>query len=169
MITFWILVVLIAIVGWVIYQFNAMVGLSNNADAAWAEIDTQLNRRYELVAQLLALAKTAALPEREQLAAARTAGLNAYTPTEKSQTEPPLVAAIQKILDLANSSPALSVNPDFLQIRHTLGDIEEYLRTAVPEYNALAQDSNARTGHALNRLLASLFGIPRRELFQARV
>jgi LemA protein len=168
MITFWIVVALLGIVGWVIYQFNAMVGLSNDADAAWAEIDSQLARRYELVAQLLALAKTATLPEatREQLAAARTAGLSAYTTAEKSRSEPPLVAAIEKVLAVSQTDPHLMANADFLQVQHTLTDIEAYLHTARANYHALAQDINTRSGQSLNRPLASLFGIERRDLFQ---
>ena len=142
------------------------------ADAAWAEIDSQLARRYELVAQLLALAKTAALPDaaaREELAAARTAGLNAFTPAEKSVTEPRLVTAIEKVLATAQTDPHLMANADFLQLQHTLTDIEDYLRTARAEYNNLAQDINRRSGQALNRPLASLVGVEQRTLFQAGV
>jgi len=169
MITIWLIILLLGAVSWLIYQFNTLVGLSNHADAAWAQIDSQLARRYELVTRLLDLVKTspaATGPALEHLAAARTAAMNAYTPAEKSQVEPPLAAGITTVLALAHSLPQLTTNEELLQLQHTLADIEDYLNGARRVYNALVQDLNARSTSVPNRFLASLFGVEPRELYQ---
>jgi len=169
MITIGVILALLGFVGWMVYLFNTLVSLSNHADAAWAQIDSQLARRYELVARLLDLVKTsqaAAGPAQEELAAARAAAMNAYTPAEKSQAEPPLAAGITTVLALAHSLPQLTTNEEFLQLQHTLTDIEDYLQGARREYNALAEDLNARSASFPNSFLASLFGVDSRELYQ---
>lgn len=169
MITIWLLVVLLGLVGWLIYQFNTLVGLSNHVDAAWAEIDAQLARRYELVVRLMDLVKTNApsqTPDLAQLESARTAGMNAYTPGEKSRTEPPLAAVITTALSVARAVPALAANEEFLQLQHTLTDIEDYLRGAFRAYNARAERLNGQASEFPNNFLASLFGVEPRESYQ---
>jgi LemA protein len=148
MITLWLTIVLLGVVGWVIYQFNTLVGLSNDIDEAWAQIDSQFVRRYELVARLLEQVKS------DKLAAARSAAMNAYTPSEKGKTEPALAAEIAAL-------PASDA-----ELTRTLADIADYLRTAGEAYNALVDELNTRAGHFPNNLLASLCGVELRERFQ---
>jgi LemA protein len=156
MITLWLTIVLLGIVGWVIYQFNTLVGLSNDLDAAWAQIDSQFVRRYELVARLLDLTKAQAA--NAPLAAARTAAMKAYTPGEKSKTEPLLTAAIATV--------QWADNEEFSQTKQTLADTENYLRIAGMNYNMLVEDLNTRASRFPNHFLAAIFGVQLREPFQ---
>jgi LemA protein len=167
MITIWIILILLAVVGWLIYLFNTLVGLSNHADAAWAEIDAQLKRRYDLVDQLIALAKAQGVTGTEPLAAARSAAADSYTPTEKGRCEPALAEATQSLLVAAAANSALAGNEEFAQLRRTLEDIENYLHEAGRRYNLVAQELNDQTGAFPNNLAASLFGLESRELFRA--
>jgi LemA protein len=144
----WITIALLGLVGWVIYQFSSLVGLSNDVDEAWAQIDSQFVRRHELVARLLEQVNS------DRLATARTAAMNAYTPSEKSKAEPALAAEIA----------ALPVSD--AEVARTLADIENYLRTAGEAYNTLVDELNARARGFPNGLLASLFGVELRERFQ---
>ena len=141
MIALWTTMALLGVVGWIIYQFNTLVGLSNDIDEAWAQIDLQFVRRYDLAARVLEGSSL------DKLAAAR----NAFTPGEKSKTEPALVAA-------------LTVAPD-AEVRQTLADIEDYLRTAGQNYNEMVDDLNERVSRFPQNLLADLFGVVVREQF----
>jgi LemA protein len=165
----WVVLVLLAFVAWLILIFNRLVSLSNTADAAWADIDAQLKRRYDLVPNLLELAKGYAAHEGatfEKIAAARTAGLDAFTPGEKAQTEPGLAAGLRSVFALAESYPELKANEQFLNLQHTLTDIEDYLQTARRHYNAVVRELNTQAQVFPNNLFASLFGIVPREYFQ---
>jgi LemA protein len=148
MIALWLAIALFGVVGWIIYQFNTLVGLSNDIDEAWAQIDSQFVRRHELVAHLLEQVKS------DKLGAARTAAMNAYTPSEKAKTEPALAAEIAAL-------PAVNA-----ELAHTLADIENYLSTAGKAYNALVDELNASAGKFPNKLLASLFGVASRERYR---
>jgi LemA protein len=163
MITIWIILMLLGVIGWLIYLFNTLVSLSNHADAAWAEIDAQLKRRYDLIGTLIKLVSANGIVATEQLAAACAAGSDAYTPSEKSRTEPPLLTATQTVLDAAAAK--LNANEEFAQLRHTLLDIEDYLRDARRQYNAIAQLLNEQADAFPNNYAASLFGIQTREFF----
>jgi LemA protein len=165
----WLILVLLAAVGWLIYQFNTLVGLSNHAHAVWAQIDTQLARRYELAAKLSESVKAAVpgrIPALEQLAQALAAAANAYTPSEKSRTEPAVAAGIAAALTAAQGNSQLANDEQFRQLQHTFKDISDYLEGARREYNALVAELNARAGAFPNKLLASFFGVQLREPFQ---
>lgn len=165
----WVVLALLAFVVWLIFLFNRLVSLSNLADAAWADIDAQLKRRYDLVPRLLEVAKTYAVHERatfDTIAAARTAGLDAFTPGEKAQTEPGLVAGLRAVFALAESYPELKANEQFLNLQHTLTDIEDYLQSARRHYNAIVRELNTQTRVFPNNLFASMFGVMPREYLQ---
>jgi len=165
----WLVLILLALVGWLIHVFNSLVSLSNTADAAWADIDVQLKRRYDLVPDLVEVTKGYAGHESTTLvkvAEARTAGMSAYTPGEKTKTEPVLVAGLRSLFALAESYPQLKANEQFLNLQHTLVDIEDYLQSARRHYNAVVRDLNTRTEVFPNNYLASLFGVTAREYFQ---
>lgn len=164
MITIWVIIVLLAAVGWLIYLFNTLVGLSNHADATWAEIDLQLKRRYELTGKLLEIAASNNITGTENLAAARAAAADAYTPSEKSRTEPAVTSATRSVLTTA--AARLGSQEEFAQLQLTLDDIEDYLKTASHDYNRIAQELNDQTGAFPNNYAAPLFGVQPRELFQ---
>jgi LemA protein len=169
MTTVWIILLLLAVVAWVIYLFNALVGLSNRADAAWADIDTHLKRRYDLIPNLVDLVKAYSAHESgtfEKVAAARSAGQKAYSPTEKSQTEPAVVAGTRSLLAVAESYPQLKANEEFRHLSQTLTNIEDHLQQARRHYNGLVRDLNTRSQSFPNNLFAPLFGITSREYFQ---
>ena len=169
MITIWVILALLGLVGWMIYLFNTLVGLSNRADAAWADIDVQLKRRYDLVPNLVETVKGYAAHESgtfEKVATARTAALDTYTPAEKTKSEPPLVAGVHQLLALAEAYPSLKANEEFLSLQHTLTDIEDYLQSARRYYNAVVRDLNTQVQMFPNNLVASLLAVGPREYFQ---
>jgi hypothetical protein len=169
MITIWVTLLLLAAVAWIIYQFNTLVGLSNSVDAVWADMDTLLVRRYGLASKLLDLVQPLAPAGGavlDQLAVARSAALNAYTPAEKNTTEPPLVTSITTVLDFALAIPQFVNHEELGKMRQTFTDIEDYVGSTGREYNALVNELNAQTRAFPNCFLASLLGVEPREAFQ---
>lgn len=165
----WFALALVAVVGWLVHLFNRLISLSNRADNAWADIDVQLKRRYDLVPTLVETVRGYATHERttfENVARARDAALNAYAPSEKSQTEPPLLAGVHSLFALAEAYPQLRANEEFLGLQKTLTDIEDYLQSARRYYNAVVRDLNTQLQTFPNNLVAPLFGVTARDYFQ---
>src|SRR5436309_5200538 len=101
-------VVLLLAVVWGVWLFNGLVNLHNQADAAWADIDVQLRRRYDLVPNLVAVVKGYAAHEAatfEKVAAARSAALESFTTAEKNRAEPGLSNGVRSLVALAESYP----------------------------------------------------------------
>jgi LemA protein len=152
----------------VIYLFNSLVGLANRADATWAEIDSHLRRRYDLIPSLIDVIRAQTTHEGgmlEKLSAARTAGLEACTPAEKTKTEPAVAASTKAVLALAESNPRLKDNDEFQQLSETLTNIENHLQRARRYYNALVDAINSHCTSFPQSLFAPLFGVAVREHF----
>lgn len=154
---------------WIAWIYNSLVSLHNRADAAWADIDVQLGRRYDLVPNLVAIVKGYAAHEAttfENVAAARCAALEAFTPAEKNRTEPTLSQGLRSIVALAEGYPELKANEEFLRLQQSLTDTENSLQTSRRDYNAVVRDLSIRQQQFPNNLLAPLFGLKPREYFQ---
>lgn len=165
----WIALLTLAVVLWLIFLFNSLVSLSNRADAAWADIDVQLKRRYDLVPNLVEVVKGYAAHERgtfEKVAAARAAAMGAYSPAEKTTMEPDLVSGLRSIFALAEAYPALKANEEFLKLQTGLTEIEDTLQSARRYYNAIVRDLNTKLQVFPNNLIAPLFSVRAREYFQ---
>lgn len=165
----WIGLLLLAVILWLIVLFNALVSLRNRADGAWADIDVQLKRRYELVPNLVEVVKGYATHERstfENVAGARAAAMDARSPAEKTQAEPALVSGLHSVFALAEAYPALQANEEFLKLQTTLTQIEDSLQSARRYYNAVVRDLNTKLQVFPNNLIAPLFRIRTREYFQ---
>lgn len=165
----WVGIPLLLIAVWMVWLFNSLVSLHNQADAAWADIDVQLNRRYDLVPNLVAVVKGYAAHEAatfEKVATARTAALAAFSPAEKSQVELPLESGLRSLFALAEAYPALKANDEFLLLQKNLAEIEDNLQKARRDYNTLVRDLSIMQQQFPNNLLAPIFGVRPREYFQ---
>jgi LemA protein len=170
MIVIWIIIALLVVVAWVIYLFNALVGLTNRTDAAWADIDTLLKRRYDLIPNLIDVVRAHTTHENstlEKLTAARAAGLQAFSPAEKSKTEPAVATSTHAVLALSESYPRLKASDEFQQFFETLINIENHLQRARRLYNAHVDNLNAGCATFPQNLFAPLFGVGPREYYQA--
>jgi LemA protein len=165
----WLLLPVVLIVGWLIYLYNALIRLANRADNAWADIDVQLKRRYDLVPNLVEVVKGYAAHERttfEKVAAARAAAMDAYSPAEKNVVEPNLIAGVRSLFALAEAYPALKANEEFLNLQRNLAEIEDQVQAARRYYNAVVRDLSIKLQSFPNALVAPLFGVKPREYFQ---
>src|SRR5438270_13470898 len=112
--------VVVLLVLFVVVAFNGLVRLRNRIDNAWAQIDVQLRRRYDLIPNLVETVKGYASHERQTFQAvtdARAAALNAQTPGQQAQAENVLTGALRSLFAVAEAYPELKADQNFLELQ----------------------------------------------------
>ena len=159
--------VLIAIAVVVIY--NRLVRLRNRVENAWAQVDVQLRRRYDLIPNLVETVKGYAAHERatfEEVTKARTRAQEARTVEEQAQAENALTAAIGRLFAVAEAYPELRATENFQQLQGELVETEEKIRVARQVYNdSVLTYENARETVPTN-VVAGLFGFGEKPYFE---
>ena len=151
--------------------YNSLVRLRVQADSAWADIDVQLKRRYDLVPNVVETVKGYAGHERQALEAvvnarARAVAVQGAGPAERGAAEGALTAALRQLFALAEAYPQLRAVESFTALQQTLGQIEEAIQNARRYYNAVVRDLNTRIHQFPSNLVAGLFGFRPREFFE---
>jgi LemA protein len=132
---------------WLIVTYNALVKSRNKVEEAWSGIDVQLERRHDLVPNLVATVKGYAAHERETLAKvtqARTDAIAAEAPGRVEPAETRLTAALGQVTALAEAYPELRAAESFQRLQAELAGIEDEIQAARRIYNANVQDYNTR-------------------------
>lgn len=164
----WFLIVL-AVIGFVfIGMYNGLVRLRVRVNSAWADIDVQLKRRWDLIPNLMKAVKGSAGHERATLEAvieARNRAMGAQGPAAAGAAEGTLAGALGKLFALSEAYPQLRAVEAFTDLQDSLNEIEEAVQNARRYYNAVVRDYNTRTQVFPTNLLAGLFGHTRREFF----
>lgn len=168
---FWIVVaiaVLLAVAG--IVSYNRFVSQRQLIRDAWANIDTELRRRYDLIPNLVETVRGYAAHEREvfeEVTRARAAATAATgSPAEQAAAEGPLVAALRQLFAVAENYPQLRANENFLQLQAELANTEDRLQTARRFYNANVREYNRRVRSFPSNLIAGAFGFREEEFFE---
>ena len=140
------LVVLVAIAG--VISYNRFVTQKNLIKDAWANIDTELRRRYDLIPNLVETVKGYATHEREvfeEVTRARASAAGATgSPAAQAAAEGPFMAALGKLFAVAEAYPDLKANQNFLALQTELSNTEDRLQTARRFYNANVRTYNTR-------------------------
>ena len=126
------IVVIVAIAMAIAGIYNNLVTLRNRVDNAWQNIDTQLQRRNDLIPNVVETVKGYAAHEQETLdavTAARTAATSAVTPDEKMAADNVLTGALRQLLMVAEAYPDLKANTNFIQLQATLQETEDKIST----------------------------------------
>lgn len=129
-------VVVVAIIG--ISLYNNIVTLRNRCDNAWQTIDTQLQRRNDLIPNLVETVKGYAAHESktfEAVTEARAASVSASTPAEAAGAEKSLMGALRQLLVVAEAYPELKANQNFMSLQNDLSDTENKITYARQSYN----------------------------------
>ena len=167
----WILIPALALVAWLVFTFNKLVRIRNQSRNAWADIDVQLKRRYDLIPNLVETIKGYAGHEKETFEAvveARNRAMAAQGPAQKGPAEGQLGQALGSLFALAESYPELRAVDNFLQLQGTLSEIEEALQNARRYYNAVVRDLNTAIEQFPSNLVAGLFGFTPADFFVLR-
>src|SRR5260370_42520984 len=138
-----IVVAVVAIV--IVTLYNGLIRLRVQSDNAWADIDVQLKRRYDLIPNLVETVKGYAAHERgtfEAVTMARNQAMSAQGPAAKGQAEGMLPGAFPHLFPLSQAYPHLPAADNFAQLQATLNQIEDTLQNTRRYYNAAVRDFN---------------------------
>lgn len=167
----WILLAIIVIlVIVVIGMYNGLVKLKVQCDNAWADIDVQLKRRYDLIPNLVQTVQGYAAHEKgtlEGVVAARNAAMSAQGPAAKAGAENMLTSALRQVFALAEAYPQLRAVESFTQLQTTLSQLEDSIQNARRYYNAVVRDLNTKIAVFPSNIIANMFGFKTREFFEA--
>jgi LemA protein len=162
--------VIVGVIGMgAIVMYNSLVRLRETADGAWADIDVQLKRRYDLIPNLVETVKGYAAHEKETLEgviAARSGAMSAQGPAQKGAAENRLSGALKSLFALSEAYPQLQAAGGFRDLQGSLGEIEEQLAQARRYYNAVVRDFNTKTQTFPSVFIARGFGFTEREFFE---
>ena len=168
-ITYIILGILAVIILWAIFSYNSFVALVNRTKEAWADIDVQLKRRYDLIPNLVNTVKGYATHESsvfENVTKARSAAMGAGTPAEKGVAENNLAGALKSVFAISEAYPELKANQNFLSLQAELSDTENKIQAARRFYNGNVRDLNISVDSFPGNLIASMFHFAKQEFFE---
>ena len=163
-----VLAVIVVIALGVVVSYNGFVSQRNAIQNAWANIDTELKRRYDLIPNLVSTVQGYAAHERgvfEEVTQARAAGMNAQGPAAAAAAEGPFQMALGHLFAVAEAYPELKANQNFLQLQATLSDTEDRIQAARQTYNAYVQQFNRRVQSFPSNIIANLFHFQNAEFF----
>jgi LemA protein len=161
--------VLVLLVFLLVGLYNSLVRLNVQCDNAWADIDVQLKRRYDLVPNLVESVKGYAAHERgtlEAVISARNRAMSATGPADKAQAENVLSGALKSLFALAEAYPQLRAVESFTSLQSSLSEIEDTVQNARRYYNAVVRDLNIKIQQFPTNMVAGMLGFKTREFFE---
>jgi LemA protein len=165
-----ILGIIVLVLLWGVVAYNRFVSQRQGIRDAYANIDTELRRRYDLIPNLVETVRGYASHEREVLenvTRARSAATAATgSPAEQAAAEGPLVAALRQLFAVVENYPDLKANQNFLALQAELTNTEDRLQTARRFYNANVRDYNQRVQAFPSNVVANMFRFEEEQFFE---
>lgn len=164
-----ILFVVLVLVLWLIGIFNALVKIKNRAKEAWADIDVQLKRRYNLIPNLMETVKGYASHEKEVLekvTQARAQAMGARNVEEKAKAENMLSNTLKSLFAVSENYPDLKASQNFLELQRELRDTEDKVQAARRFYNTNVRDLNIKRESFPSSIIAQMFNFKKMDLFE---
>lgn len=165
----YILIVLGVLILLVIFAFNSFVTRRNRTKEAWADIEVQLKRRYDLIPNLVNTVKGYATHESsafENVTKARSAAMGAGgNLADKAGAENMLTGALKSVFAIAEAYPELKANQNFLALQGELSDTENKIQAARRFYNANVRDLNTAIERFPGNIIAKMFNFAKMEFF----
>ena len=164
-----VLIILGVVVVFFIGIYNALITLRNRAKNAWAQVDVQLRRRYDLIPNLVETVKGYAAHEKEtfqNVTEARTAAMNAGTVQEQGQAENMLSGALKSLFAVAENYPDLKANQNFLMLQEELAGTEGKIAYARQFYNDSVMKFNTKQEVFPSNIVAGMFRFEKMEYFE---
>ncbi len=163
-----VLIILGIIIAWFVFAYNGFVTVRNRVQEAWADIEVQLKRRYDLIPNLVNTVKGYATHESgtlEKVTEARTMAMNAGTPAAHAQAENMLSGALKSLFAVSEAYPDLKANTNFLALQTELSDTENKIQAARRFYNGNVRDYNTRLQVFPSNIIANMFGFKKSDFF----
>ncbi|NCS99593.1 LemA family protein [Candidatus Parcubacteria bacterium] len=173
------IIIAVVLIGgfWFIGGYNGFVRLKTRAEEAWADIDVQLKRRYDLIPNLVNAVKGYAAHEQGTFDAVTEARAKAtQTHVEVGELTPEAVAAMSgaeagltqalgKLMAISENYPELKANENFLELQRELSDTENKIQAARRFYNGNVRDLNMKIEMFPSNIIAGMFSFDKREFF----
>jgi LemA protein len=163
----WIWIVIIVILLWLVLAYNGLVHTRNRAQEAYADIDVQLKRRYDLIPNLVSTVQGYAAHEKtvfEDVTKARSTAMQASGPA-KADAENQLSSTLKSLFAVAENYPDLKANQNFLSLQNELTDTEDKIQAARRFYNGMVRDLNTKIQVFPTNIFASMFGFTKMDFF----
>ena len=167
--TYIVLTVLAVIVLWAIVSYNGFITLVNRTKEAWADIDVQLKRRYDLIPNLVEAVKGYAAHESgvfEKVTQARAQAISAGSVHEKEVADNMLTGALKSLFAVSEAYPDLKANQNFLSLQAELSDTENKIQAARRFYNGNVRDLNTSIESFPGNVIAGMFHLGKQEFFE---
>ena len=168
-----IIIIIVAVIFvWGIGVFNQFVKLRVRAKEAWADIDVQLKRRYDLIPNLINTVKGYATHEAgvfEAVTKARTAAMTSEQSgsiEDTARKENMLSGTLKSLFAVSENYPELKANQNFLELQQELSDTENKIQSARRFYNGNVRDLNIKTQVFPGSIIAGMFNLKKMEFFE---
>ncbi len=164
--------VVIVFVIWIIFTYNRLVSFRNRAKEAWADIDVQLKRRYDLIPNLVETVKGYASHEKEVFENVTKARANALSaeatgdPKKVGQAENMLSGALKSLFAVSENYPDLKASNNFVELQREIRDTEDKVQASRRFYNRNVLALNTKIETFPVNLIAGMFNFEKREFFE---
>jgi len=163
------LILLAVLVAFTVLTYNLLVSGRNRIKEAWADIDVQLKRRYNVIPNLLETVKGYAAHEEKVLTGvteARQKAINAGTLADQGAAENILSGALKSLFAVSENYPDLKANQNFLQLQNELVDTEDKIQAARRFYNGVTRDFNTKVEQFPSNFIARVFHFKAEQFFE---
>lgn len=162
------IIILVVIAAWVISTYNGLVQVRNKVKNAFAQIDAQLQRRFDLIPNLVETVKGYAGHEKEVLenvTASRSGYMNATSNEQKMEMNNQLTSTLKTLFAVSENYPELKANTNFMSLQEELSEIEEKIVYARQFYNDAVTIYNNKIQMFPGNIIAGIFGFKEEALF----
>lgn len=162
-------IILAVLVLWTAWAYNNFVRLVNRTKEAWADIDVQLKRRYDLIPNLVNTVQGYAKHEKgtfEKVTEMRAKAISAQGAVEKGQAENMLTQALRSVFAVAENYPDLKANENFLELQRELSDTENKIQAARRFFNTNVRDLNTALESFPQNVVGNIFKFKSKEFFE---
>ena len=170
MLWLWVVIAIVVVLGLIVVAiYNRLVRLRNRTENAWAQVDVQLRRRYDLIPNLVEAVKGYASHERatfEEVTKARTAAQQAQTVEEQGKAENLLTQAIGRLFAVAEAYPELRATENFQQLQGQLEETETKIAVSRQVYNDAVLTYDTALETVPTNIVGNLFSFEAREYFE---
>ena len=167
----WIVIAVVALAGfWMVGQYNGLVTANAQVNGAWAQVDTQLQRRNDLIPNLVNTVKGYAQHEQEvfdNVSNARAKMAGAQSVSEKAEADAQLQGALGRLFMVVENYPNLKADANFRALQDELAGTENRIATSRRDYNGVVQTFNARIRQFPTNIVAGFLGFSSRDYFRA--
>ncbi len=164
-----VIAIVVVVVLFLVIKYNGFITLRTRTQEAWADIDVQLKRRYDLIPNLVNTVKGYAAHEAgtfEKVTEARSKAMQAGTLAEKGEAENALTGTLKSLFAISEAYPGLKANTNFIELQKELSDTENKIMASRRFYNGNVRDFNTDVQMFPGNIIAGMFNFKVLEFFE---